>query len=695
MASSEQIAIGKPKNPFVYGHLLIKAFEDGKYMNELHSIFKLETYTSKKNEIDIEKSNPFWRARKYCHRTNGNNIPRETNDYIGHVKYVIFGKDMKSCQKKTLLLLKLLGIDKNDLSGKSNIIPREMYIPYVCGSPDSTDTDVICIITDPDYPFDFQVDKICLIDLINEMTKHGFDLGEEGELLDISVVQLNARSDVKKSAKGTTQVTQNIAFFTWHHHRQIHEMPLPIKRCIPVSEISKSDILKGLIKCFMDNIKFFRSSDDYRLDSKRKGVEYGGTLKEKMNFVMSFVSSDLVLFPDQFNDLKEFTDLEDPEIEKRYINKVKKWQDCMKSLMMKIIQMILLMCDQLEYNKLELPARYTECCKNYHGVKDWEHEIRWFLTRGKSLISSTGEMTTDIDRCKACLYHLLGQCSIIVDDVQIKTNWIQLEMSNFNNPSHFTDGFWSEYLNSQECTIEKVDQIILSLRKTFPEKELCDFTLGDIMTFFYEESKNIDVLRIIDPVFVQNHVYECAQRSPEWMHLLKFHMCGNNTGLPQMDIIDGETDKEHLQRIIIFYWNLIQGNLAEEIVSNMVNLDIVDGVDLSGYAQVHVGMIVEEKDSKDSLGNAPDMLLVHPTTGDVIPVEIKGVVGEFSENNSLRRVLDTALKQLSRCRNIMLKYGDILSKSMDSGQGIGRGIIIVINYKHHITSHATFVYFKT
>jgi hypothetical protein len=142
-----------------------------------------------------------------------------------------------------------------------------------------------------------------------------------------------------------------------------------------------------------------------------------------------------------------------------------------------------------------------------------------------------------------------------------------------------------------------------------------------------------------------------------WQNLLAFHKCGNNMGVvPFMDI-EGETIVQKCHRIATTYFNLFRGNIGEDIVSNLVDFTKFHP-SLAGYEIVEVGMIVEEKGLRSSLGVSPDLLLVNPSIESIIPVEIKCIEGEFSgrdggSNGSLRREVEIASKQLGRCSSII------------------------------------------
>ena len=83
--------------------------------------------------------------------------------------------------------------------------------------------------------------------------------------------------------------------------------------------------------------------------------------------------------------------------------------------------------------------------------------------------------------------------------------------------------------------------------------------------------------------------------------------------------------------------------------------------------KITVGLIVEKKGIKDSNGCAPDLLLLTENQ-EIIPVEIKCLVGKPLKNADYRRAIHLAKLQVEGCLKI------INSK----GKKNKRGIIVII-----------------
>jgi hypothetical protein len=161
-----------------------------------------------------------------------------------------------------------------------------------------------------------------------------------------------------------------------------------------------------------------------------------------------------------------------------------------------------------------------------------------------------------------------------------------------------------------------------------------------INKIFESESKNVHLL---PPKFIESHVHLEAQRSNEWKKLLSFYRCGKNSGIRTCELT-------HIREYYRFHWNLIRGNVAENIVLNSLK-ELNDNTLLSGQL-IQVGLLVEEK-KLGSMGIAPDQL-IKQNTGSIIPIEIKTVIGKINKNNtSFRREISLAKRQLNSSKQIL------------------------------------------
>ena len=87
-------------------------------------------------------------------------------------------------------------------------------------------------------------------------------------------------------------------------------------------------------------------------------------------------------------------------------------------------------------------------------------------------------------------------------------------------------------------------------------------------------------------------------------------------------------------------------------------VDLIDWTKLIGTPvfKCMCGLLVEEKDVKDSKGIAPDLLLIYTDSKQVIPIEIKTIVSEPNIiNRKILREMDLASKQLDASIDLIEK----------------------------------------
>jgi hypothetical protein len=300
----------------------------------------------------------------------------------------------------------------------------------------------------------------------------------------------------------------------------------------------------------------------------------------------------------------------------KFIDSVE-WIDTMKSLTMKIIQLILLEHDDMEYTKRQLAIKFDQL---YNG--EYDHII-WFLMRGKEGVFDS-----------KCIELMNREFKRIVDDVVIETlDWKKLQLDTTKNPTLLPDILFQEFIKSP---LKPTNVFETEFIRVCPHRS--------INQMFPINCYNTDKL----PDDILNNVILVPQRSREWLSLLTYYTCGSNQGLIPYDGNDW----------VSFYYNLIRGAIVEQMV--LQNCDFSQLFPDSEISKITVGLLVEDK-KQGSLGIAPDLLLM--VNKEIIPVEIKCLVGKPGDNGDFRRSMKLATKQIMQTNGII---------------GGSRGIVIIV-----------------
>jgi hypothetical protein len=164
---------------------------------------------------------------------------------------------------------------------------------------------------------------------------------------------------------------------------------------------------------------------------------------------------------------------------------------------------------------------------------------------------------------------------------------------------------------------------------------------------FISPSDNINLIRKYFPnIYKRIHIE--SQGTHLWKELLNFYNCGSNTGIVSLspDLEDWE--------IIQKRSNLIMGLIGEGFCLNHLNYN--------NYQLVRLGLLVKEKNKKNSDGCAPDGLLINSVTKEIIPVEIKTISSKPNDGNIFKREFFLATKQLRTATEILNYNNNIISR---------------------------------
>lgn len=481
----------------------------------------------------------------------------------------------------------------------------------VFGCPHSRDIDVIVAVASPHLITNGNM-HLLESDLKLKLAEIGYDVNRG---LDINLCYA-LNGNIHCISNGGRE-TQNILFQTYDLHRQAYP-------CIVTSniEIDIMDKLKATAKFILDHLEVLIGKKFYQVVRSDRKEAY-----KKSEDSIDFSNKMCSYILDNINESVDLT-----------LNNIQ-WRNFMKSLVMKIIQLIL-QFDSIEtsYTKMGLTEKFDSL---YQGSKE---SILWFLFYGTKGVF-------DI----AILIVLFQQYNWIVHELNttyepLQFQPIQIDMSSVE--TSISNDLLSEFLKSAS---EPTSTFEVEFDKVCPNRDLNDFFQVDPIGAEYIPSD------------LNAHLHQIQQRSGEWLDLLRFYKCGTSLGVTPLD---------PNVNWVKFYYNLIRGNIIEQMVISGGNFDSILGV---SSHKITVGLLVREK-KQGSPGCSPDLLLkinvVDPicsrttTTGNIIPVEIKCINSRPNNNHDYRRSIKLATKQLESTI-------DILSVALPSNPRMG---IICIVY---------------
>lgn len=290
---------------------------------------------------------------------------------------------------------------------------------------------------------------------------------------------------------------------------------------------------------------------------------------------------------------------------------------------MKLCQIILVYFDKLEFTKKNISNQIS-------NILPFDTDsILYLLSRGK-----LGNID-DLDRIQQIFSILINQYELIIKEIKQNLDMVFVTVD-------------LDLTNSIDLTI---NEFIKSPEK--PTQELANFVnhqftlIGSLNKIFELKSFGCDLL----PDLLQDYIHLENQRSLEWLDLLKFYQCGNsiNNHIP---FVDCETN-----------FNLVRGCLGEKLLINFVDWEKLIGFKVT---KCMCGLIVETKGLKDSIGIAPDLLLIcqeilsnnisNQDKSLVIPVEIKTLVSDPDIiNRKFLREIQLGSKQLDTSIDLINK----------------------------------------
>jgi hypothetical protein len=482
---------------------------------------------------------------------------------------------------KSGLLLQLKEYPKRTFNNIRKLIPNIMFYLdelniysfydkfYVVGCPTSTDIDIICIVNKQylyhSVPLPLKSTEIER--LSSELNSIGYDITRG---IDINILCIEDKRCIGKSKGGDETV--NILLNTHKLHKQYYVYDIEID----FVEVQLIDKLKCITKFIFDYIEFV--CIDYKNFRETKKILYREGIESMMNYSHKIL--ELIEFREEKNSF-----------------------DFFKSIVMKILQLILLRDNVYIYTKDEL----IEISEKY-GLNR-EH-IRYFLTRGKNGVFN---MNT---------FRQLYLIFIDILNTYFQSLHIELiKIDSFRNTTVLSDELFNEFVKSPNSCSDIFEREYERLYKDKSANNLFHIGVTPVEEILLPQD-------ILDKHFIQ-----LPQRSEEWIKMLEIYKCGKN-GAEIKDTMEGT-------------YNLLRGAITESIILDKFNPELLN---LSGWKKVNVGLLVEDRKIDGSVGCSPDLLLVKDNK--IITIEIKTLT-DISHNNSYYKKLDLAKKQLQRIEDIL------------------------------------------
>lgn len=519
------------------------------------------------------------------------------------------------------------------------IICEDLYSKYsefiIFGCPMSTDLDVVCVVDNV-----YQENGKCYPLLSSEIERLKSELfqmnfsEEKMSNIDINIISIKDKSIIAVN-KGGKEIG-NIILSTYEYHKQKHSCPE-----IDFIEINIFNKLRSISKFIIDHLEIITNTlTNFNIKQIRK-----------QSYQQSETMNEMFYYSRQIRSV----------LDTQNINNSSKWKDDMKSFTMKICQLILLKNNVYEYTKFGIYEKLknmsvSEC----HGMNNYSGSIFWLLTRGKynenkegkiEILNMSDIMSDTISDTILKMYDIFvdifseyensiikinKSININVDEDNFKSisgNYyftFKKILSFFQSPNKLTNEFEIEWNNNFENNSVNAN---FELFSTIPEMRielLSKFEISDWDKFIWTN-----------------------QRSNEWLKLLKYYTCGNNS--------------KEISKNFESKFNLIRGAVAEILIcQNLI---------FENFTKIQLGLIVRDIFEK-SIGCAPDLLLVNEN--EIIPVEIKCLKTGAKNSDyydsfclaekqcdSVKKIIDNIKKNLILRKMIILSWFNDVDKALN------------------------------
>ena len=515
------------KNPFIITHTVIQHFMS--VLSNFNAIYKKlhDVYNLLQEFNDNSRDN-----KKNISLIINKHLDDELEKSILYLHEPIWTNWSTSKQKIKLISNIIEDTYKNFLE----------YTKYdsciIFGDPTSTDIDIALIVPSTrEYNNPVNIKEL----------KKECNLSDDKEL-DINKIVIFDEKVVSVQNGGINKI-HDIIFYTYDLHKQKYKNPIKY----PVSiekhleyDNARNDILAISIKILQKSYFLLPFINKY----------------EMKDFHVSSYKSDVNKIKNSIIILNKFL-----ISEKIFTTEI---YDAMKSIIMKIIQLILLVkFNKVSYVKSEMSLLFD----TYYGFDNNQSCSNYFLTRGKLGSYSNDQLKKLIDE-----YIIISQ--LYIDYKYIATE-IPLNIHNFSLSHELLDLFLDDPIIFNDKFVRLIENMIPH-NKSLNER-FCD----DKCVNYEHLDKEILNKTIIIP-----------QRTKEWLNLRNFYFCGMNK---KFEIFDGENWIQESS-------SLIRGSIGEKIVIDCCNFnDILN--DQEPPIKISVGMIVNEINKEGSQCISPDLLL--------------------------------------------------------------------------------------
>lgn len=423
------------------------------------------------------------------------------------------------------------------------------------GCPESTDYDcavVVETIADTKKRLDMQE--------VSQIT------GFASESIDANMICVDGQGNIIATSKGAMKETQAIIYYTYHLHSQTYPLCLKEPLCIDIN-----DRIKAVITFILVHLEKLIGEEEYKHQTDaRKKAFVGG--QHRTNYVLSILHL-----------IREFDTAAS--------------RDTHKSLVMKLIQVILANQGDYEYTKRGLARKIAEV------IPGSEQAALWHLFRRKEGCQSN------------VLTELFSRFIQIEKEENYPLTWSPIPM-NIRNTTQLPDELFQEFLKSPYQPTD-----------TFREGFMRICPHGLIGNIFPIKSQNVDKL----PSRVQFYITKDAQRSEQWYKMREEFSNGSVSDISIDLASDWVSD----------YYNLIRGSIMELVVIGCADFRVLFDMDI-----VTLGLIINK-----GTNAAPDFLA---TDGEVIICgEIKCIAGEPRDNHDYRRAVSQARRQMRVTANLL------------------------------------------
>lgn len=447
----------------------------------------------------------------------------------------------------------------------------------IIGCEYSTDIDIIIPVPSEQIISEYKNNKfnIDLTLIKSDLDKLGYDLIKSD--LDINLVYIDSKtSNIINCSIGEPKLTQNIIMNTYLLHPQAYSQI--VSNSVQIDLVNFIRIFSKIILDWMEKIL---GKSRYK-ELRPLKIKFYTNLISRLDFSLEILRE--INFTDLFNTNKNI----------------------IKSLAMKLCQIILLYFDKLEFTKKNISEQVSKI------LPITRDSILYILSRG-----ILGKINEFIE-IQQLFSILINQYQIIIQEIKQNLDFENVSINLDLYMSKQTDYMISEFIKSPEKpTLELANYIDQQFIIT-----------GSLNKIFELKSFGCDLL----PKSIKNHIHVENQRSLEWLNLLKFYKCGNTIN-NTIQFVDCLTN-----------FNLVRGCLGEKLL-----IELIDWVDLVGgsVSKCICGLLVETKHLLGSEGIAPDLLLIDTNSNQVIPVEIKTIVSEPNIiNRKILREISLSSKQL-------------------------------------------------